>query len=1216
MSAGSLVQKICSCLEILVEVKTTESSEPVRNLSKKEILFHQLKKNVHSAFQKLEIYDDLKTAVKEYIQPCQKNKCKTCDHLDFLALCLVLIKLLNEALIAEETGDVGVNKSKQKYSVPKVLLSISQLKVLKKCLQFVVALGILPNLLRGVGIPLIKKSEYGSLVEHLSSDCTPHQKHVQIVICVETLLNCLDCDAIHSIILTSYGCDLLSALFQLCHAPLKKIDDNEYEAKKVELKRDFVTMIGLIKDNSSYDDMQVIIERIHDRNHFTPRLEKLTKLFCRSSLMWELFLQLGFPVKDDRVSSVPKVPIWLNKLCNQMFTDLLLQKNGVATFVLAFLTEVHVRKFRFPSEQKFSPQRAEINVGQEKVREQLRQVKGELTEETGAIKDDVEMREVASEESKDEKMKEVANELPEKDQEMMDETSNEIKERERKDEEKDRNDASHPQASEVELEDSDNIARKDEEINEVACKASERDFDIQNATVDHAHVETVARIIATKPSYNLLLEDYVKRLSKQVFELLHSKGSQLDALYHSIASCLILQFCETRMKLAQKYFFDSIFKPLQLCVSSPGTDGVIVKENEFTVCIEDLYQIFVSCNSPVSRKHSRLLYPYFHCLCRLYFFLLEGISFLRSKVKGLLAHILSSASHEDAVPLLHAATFSSNKYFPVHLTKVRFMYGDEGGVAAVPPGIDDLSEAFSHCHGTLELLKELQNKSLNSSYFLFILQEFCNLISKMKEGAKDENFGKERLLCVILLKQFSEWNEEINEAILSNTSGAIDLVVALLDDACDETSFPKESIVIALIILNAVIENINQLTSAHWALLKRCLPNLQKLQKSNIDICLKQMVSSILTFIATHGAACENDACADVMKEFIANMSELSNQRAKNLKGSQARKGINKKSNKTCSSRKHTSDSSNISEGAGCSRRSSDNVKPEPQKKSVKDVDNIVSGISNMDLGSSVSKKESTFQAAMNDLKHSLVAVRGHALISLGKLLQQRDAETLHNKEELLKMFQENLEDEDSYIYLPAIQGLSLLADCDVELVLPTLLKEFQNPGKKACEVILKIGEVLLKICRLLGEFVYKYKEQMLHTYLIGAKHEDPRIRSSSLSNLGEACIYLKFNIEGHWLQEILVCVLALLKTDKDLEVRRCAVMVITLLFRGIGNDLLKVLEKEIKSLYIQLKIVYSTEADDVLRLHSQLALEEINVVMKELLLTKLPLKKEIRILQ
>lgn len=48
----------------------------------------------------------------------------------------------------------------------------------------------------------------------------------------------------------------------------------------------------------------------------------------------------------------------------------------------------------------------------------------------------------------------------------------------------------------------------------------------------------------------------------------------------------------------------------------------------------------------------------------------------------------------------------------------------------------------------------------------------------------------------------------------------------------------------------------------------------------------------------------------------------------------------------------------------------------------------------------------------------------------------------------------------------------------------------------------------------------------------------------------------------------------------------------------------------------MQLKIVYTTEPDDVLRLHSQLALEEINNIMKELLCAKAPLTKEIRILQ
>lgn len=69
----------------------------------------------------------------------------------------------------------------------------------------------------------------------------------------------------------------------------------------------------------------------------------------------------------------------------------------------------------------------------------------------------------------------------------------------------------------------------------------------------------------------------------------------------------------------------------------------------------------------------------------------------------------------------------------------------------------------------------------------------------------------------------------------------------------------------------------------------------------------------------------------------------------------------------------------------------------------------------------------------------------------------------------LLLPFQEGLENDDSYVYLSAIQCLSLLADIDPELVLPTILKIYQDPGDKNCEFILKAGEVLLKICRSLG---------------------------------------------------------------------------------------------------------------------------------------------------
>ncbi|KFM68125.1 hypothetical protein X975_06122, partial [Stegodyphus mimosarum] len=74
-------------------------------------------------------------------------------------------------------------------------------------------------------------------------------------------------------------------------------------------------------------------------------------------------------------------------------------------------------------------EREKRKVGREKVREQLQQMKEELAEETGAIKEDAEIK-VASEESEDEETEEVAGGVFEKDPEIMDETSDVIKERE------------------------------------------------------------------------------------------------------------------------------------------------------------------------------------------------------------------------------------------------------------------------------------------------------------------------------------------------------------------------------------------------------------------------------------------------------------------------------------------------------------------------------------------------------------------------------------------------------------------------------------------------------------------------------------------------------------------------------------------------------------------------------------------------------------------
>ncbi|GIY69848.1 transport and Golgi organization protein 6 homolog [Caerostris darwini] len=240
--------------------------------------------------------------------------------------------------------------------------------------------------------------------------------------------------------------------------------------------------------------------------------------------------------------------------------------------------------------------------------------------------------------------------------------------------------------------------------------------------------------------------------------------------------------------------------------------------------------------------------------------------------------------------------------------------------------------------------------------------------------------------------------------------------------------------------------------------------------------------------------------------------------------------------------------------------------------------------------------------------------MQGHGLIVLKNLLEERDEETLQNREKVMNIFMKCIEYQETYVHQPSINGLAILATLDTGCVFPNVLRQYQLSEDR--DTVLKLGEVLRKTTDLLGESVYKFKDALLHAFLIGTKREDPQIRSSNLSNLGQACFHLKCNIGSDWLQEILNCVVSFLKTDSDLEVRKCAVMVIELLLRGVDINIFMVLESELKNIYTQLKIVYMNETDEFILLRAQIALGIINEIMIKLFTSKDALIKEIHILQ
>lgn len=93
-------------------------------------------------------------------------------------------------------------------------------------------------------------------------------------------------------------------------------------------------------------------------------------------------------------------------------------------------------------------------------------------------------------------------------------------------------------------------------------------------------------------------------------------------------------------------------------------------------------------------------------------------------------------------------------------------------------------------------------------------------------------------------------------------------------------------------------------------------------------------------------------------------------------------------------------------------------------------------------------------------------------------------------------------------------------------------------------------------------------------------------------------------------LLQILYCISCIVKTDKEVECRRAAVLVATLLIKGLGRDVLQSLGSDLLPLYRGLKHLRDNDDDPVLRLHAQLALEELDDIVQKFLFEKPKLEK------
>ncbi|KAF5919558.1 hypothetical protein HPG69_000157 [Diceros bicornis minor] len=730
-----------------------------------------------------------------------------------------------------------------------------------------------------------------------------------------------------------------------------------------------------------------------------------------------------------------------------------------------------------------------------------------------------------------------------------------------------------------------------------------------------------------------------------ILDLFHFQDKLTARQFQRVATTTFITMSREHPQLAAKYLLQPMLAPLHRCLNTaeipesdvvPGT--ILVTEEELSRCIEDVFkgqmelghdpshhflfpQVYVVGNEPSTVLVDSLL-PVLGVLFSLYCFTKQGVSHIRSLCQEILLWILGKLERKKAIASLKGFA-GLDKSVPSLHCLCHFRAATQGGIMiTIKEAICDEDEdealyqkvSSEQCQieHLGDLLSHCQECGLAGDFFIFCLKELTCVAEEHEAELKTKPFSSKSLLeleqhqtllvegqeqKLLVLQLVAVLCERMSEQIFTNITQVVDFVAATLQRACASLAHQTESTVesqtlsMSMGLVAVMLGGAVQLKSSDFAVLKQLLPLLEKVSNTYPDPVIQELAADLRITISTHGA-------------FSTEAVSVAAQSTLNKKDPQG-----KIEGQQQSSRERSTDVSHSHLTQQQSREKSNETDLKSNAPLIPQEVSEPSTTTNQKSGSITTEQ---LQEVLLSAYDPQIPTRAAALRTLSCWIEQREAKALEMQEKLLKIFLENLEHEDTFVYLSAIQGIALLSDAYPEKILLGLLTQYDSgKDKHTPETRMKVGEVLMRIVRTLGVMVSKYREPLIHTFLRGARDPDSAHRASSLSNLGELCQRLDFLL-GSVVHEVTACLIAVAKTDHEVQVRRAAVHVIVLLLRGLSQKATEVLRDVLKDLYHLLKHVVRLEPDDVAKLHAQLALEELDEIMRNFLFPPQKLEKKI----
>ncbi|NXD48467.1 TNG6 protein, partial [Corvus moneduloides] len=740
------------------------------------------------------------------------------------------------------------------------------------------------------------------------------------------------------------------------------------------------------------------------------------------------------------------------------------------------------------------------------------------------------------------------------------------------------------------------------------------------AALDWRKCYAVGKILAACPQQCLSLEDYYRQVCPQVLDLLHIQDKVAARQFQRVATTTLLTMAREQPQLAERHLLQPLLAPLRRCSEATelaledlAAGAVLVPEAELGSCVEDVLKVYVVGNDSSSLLLGSLQ-SVLGVVFSLYSFAKQNVSYLRSPCQDILLWFLEKAEWEQSLAVLEGLAGLSSHVPTLH-PRCQLRVGSEGGATIVmEETISDEDEAlyqkisWEQCHveSLVELLSHCQKSGLAGDFFIHCLKELTQVAAEDEAAPNPavepggsllelEQYQARQGRKLLVLQLVAALCEGISDTVFTDIVQVQEFVAAVLHRACAHpaqgpgAAAEAQTLAMAMGLVAALLGGAIQLQSSDFVVLKRLVPLLEELSRTYPEPLTQELASDLRIAICTHGA-CSPSAVGAAADDVLGRKPGT---------GAPSPAAVPSRAPSPPSPRHgHGSPSAPRERSGEQSTRHEPSASPAPCA-------------------------DSPAPAGLQELLVSAYdpqpPSRAAALRHLASLVTQRDPEALRLQEKLLQVFLENVQHEDAFVYLSAIQGIAMLSSEYPERILPVLLAQYECPAQgtedaAAAVTRMKLGEVLMRVTRALGDMVFQHREPLIRAFLRGAQDPDSALRASSLSNLGELCQHLGFQL-GSIIQEVTCCVTSIARTDPEAEVRRAAVHVVVLLLRGLSEKVTEVLRDVLRDLYRLLKHVATAERDGATVLHAQLALEELDTAMRRVLFPPQTLEKKIVVL-